>query len=80
MEIDSPKAQISGGKPHCFSQRVEDNAVHLVTRGLTGVNSLMKSRCGKRQNVTGQAFLTLPQMLSRAPERCGGQSNINGQL
>ena len=28
MGVDSPKAQISGGKATCHSQRVEDNAFH----------------------------------------------------
>jgi hypothetical protein len=33
MGVDSPKAQISGGKAVCVSQRVEDNAFHLSTSG-----------------------------------------------
>ena len=31
MALGSPKAQISGGKAACLSQRVEDNAFHLST-------------------------------------------------
>jgi hypothetical protein len=37
MSVDSPKAQISGGKAAKISQRVEDNAFHLVRRALTNV-------------------------------------------
>ena len=33
MSVDSPKAQISGGKAACLSQRVEDNAFHLCSSG-----------------------------------------------
>jgi hypothetical protein len=31
MPVDSPKAQMTGGKAACVSQRVEDNAFHLTT-------------------------------------------------
>jgi hypothetical protein len=37
MSVDSPKAQITGGKAAKISQRVEDNAFHLVRRALTNV-------------------------------------------
>jgi hypothetical protein len=37
MPVDSPKAQIFGGKAACVSQRVEDNAFHL--RKLTRIEN-----------------------------------------
>jgi hypothetical protein len=33
MPVNSPKAQMTGGKAACVSQRVEDNAFHLGTSG-----------------------------------------------
>ncbi len=33
MGLDSPKAQTSGGKAACVSQRVEDNTFHLGPNG-----------------------------------------------
>ena len=39
MSVDSPKAQIRGGKAAKISQRVEDNAFHLVRRELADVRT-----------------------------------------
>jgi hypothetical protein len=49
MSVDSPKAQISGGKAAKISQRVEDNAFHLVKRELTDVErgAAIRGKCGE---------------------------------
>jgi hypothetical protein len=40
MPLGSPKAQITGGRAACLSQRVEDNAFHLSSAGADPVLSI----------------------------------------
>ena len=49
MPVDSPKAQMIGGKAACVSQRVADNAFHLSPNG-------DKSRCLLAARFSGGNF------------------------
>jgi hypothetical protein len=44
MAVDSPTEEVSGGKAAKISQRVEDNAFHLVSCELTHVRFADESR------------------------------------